>query len=125
MSNMNNKNMKNLIGYTIIGLLSVCTILPILSIVFIITIKGIGRVDLQFLTEASTSMEVGGIFAPIFGTIVLTTLTMLFAVPVGIMSAIYMSEYAKKGRLFNIIEMTIINLAGVPSVVYGLFGDRR
>ena len=114
--------MKNLIGYTIIGVLSVCTILPILSIVFIITVKGVGRVDLQFLTESSTSMETGGIFAPIFGTVILTLLTILFAGPVGVMSAIYMSEYAKKGRLFSIIEMTIINLAGVPSVVYGLFG---
>ncbi|MES0488451.1 MAG: phosphate ABC transporter permease PstA [Leptospirales bacterium] len=116
------KNIKSLIGYVFIGILAASTIIPILGILLLITVKGIGRVDFMFLFETSTSMETGGIFAPIFGTIILTMVTMLIAVPIGILSAIYMSEYARKGRLFHFIEMTIINLAGVPSVVYGLFG---
>lgn len=119
---MERRKIQNLIGYSIIGILSAATILPILSIIMMITIKGFSRIDLEFLFSTSTSMESGGIFAPIYGTIILTILTMIIAVPIGVMAAVYMSEYAKKGRLFNIIEMTIVNLAGVPSVVYGLFG---
>lgn len=115
-------NTKTLIGYSLIGLLSAATILPILGIILYITVKGISRVDFEFLFTSSTSMESGGIFAPIYGTIVLTFLTMFIAVPIGVLAAIYMSEYAKKGRLFRLIEITILNLAGVPSIVYGLFG---
>ncbi len=115
-------NIRTMLGYSIIGFLSVATILPILGIIMYITLKGIGRIDAEFLFTASTSMEDGGIFAPIFGTIFLTFLTMTISVPIGVFSAIYMSEYAKKGRLFRFIEITILNLAGIPSVVYGLFG---
>ena len=111
-----------MIGYAIIGIFSVATILPILGFVILITVKGMDRLSFDFIFETSTSMESGGIFAPIFGTIALTTVTMFIAVPIAILSAIYMSEYAQKGRLFKIIEMTILNLAGVPSIVYGLFG---
>jgi len=119
---MNHLKIQTLIGYTIIGILAAATILPVLFIVLWISIKGFSRLNLEFITEISSSMETGGIFAPIFGTISLTVLTILIAVPIGVISAIYMSEYARKGRLFDLIEMTIINLAGIPSVVYGLFG---
>ena len=112
----------NLLGYTIIGVLSVSTILPILGMIFLILFKGISRINLDFLFSISPSMEDGGIFAPIYGTIFLTFITMIIAVPVGVMSATYMSEYTKKGKLFHLLELTIVNLAGIPSVVYGLFG---
>ena len=113
---------KNLIGYSILSILFASTIIPILGMVALIAVKGIGRINLDFISETSTSMETGGIFAPIFGSIVLTALTMTFAIPLGILAAIFMAEYAKKGRLFNLIELAIINLAGIPSIVYGLFG---
>jgi len=119
---MNHLKIQTLVGYTVIGILAAATILPVLFIVLWISIKGFSRLNLEFITEISSSMETGGIFAPIFGTISLTVLTILIAVPIGVISAIYMSEYARKGKLFDLIEMTIINLAGIPSVVYGLFG---
>jgi len=111
-----------LLGYTIIGLFTLSTILPILGIIILITAKGLKRIDLDFLFSVSSSLESGGIFAPIYGTIFLTFLTMLITVPIGVFAAIYMAEYAKKGALFSAIEMTIVNLAGIPSVIYGLFG---
>ncbi|MDH4263555.1 MAG: phosphate ABC transporter permease PstA [Spirochaetia bacterium] len=112
----------NLIGYTIIGFLCVSTILPIIAMILFIFSKGISRINYEFLFTVSSSMETGGIFAPIYGTIFLTFITMLIAVPIGVMSATYMSEYTKKGKLFYLLELTIVNLAGIPSVVYGLFG---
>ncbi len=113
---------KTLFGYTVIAILTAATIIPILSLVVLIVVKGAGRVDFNFLTEATGLMETGGILAPIVGTIAVTGLTMLVAAPLGVLVAVYMAEYAKKSRLFKIIELTILNLAGIPSVVYGLFG---
>ena len=112
----------NLVGYAIIGILCASTIIPILGIIVLVTVKGISRVDFEFLFTISPSMETGGIFAPIYGTVFLTLLTMSIAVPIGVMSAMYMSEYTTKGKLFQLLELTIVNLAGIPSVVYGLFG---
>lgn len=119
---MDRTKIYNLIGYTIIGVLGASTIIPILGIIFLIFFKGISRIDFEFLFTVSPSMETGGIFAPIFGTVFLTFITMIIAVPIGVMSATYMSEYTKKGKLFHLLELTIVNLAGIPSVVYGLFG---
>ena len=113
---------KDLWGYAIIGIFTLSTILPIFGIVALVLIKGITRIDINFLTGISTSMESGGILAPILGTIILTALTIAIAIPMGVFAAIFMAEYLKKGRLFKIVELTIINLAGIPSVVYGLFG---
>ena len=67
-------------------------------------------------------MRAGGIFPAIVGTVYLVGGTLLFALPVGIFSAIYLSEYSKRNWLTRLIELAIVNLAGVPSVVYGLFG---
>ena len=67
-------------------------------------------------------MRAGGIFPAIVGTVYLIVLTILFALPVGILAAIYLSEYARDHWLSKIIDVAIVNLAGVPSVVYGLFG---
>jgi phosphate transport system permease protein len=67
-------------------------------------------------------MRSGGIFPAILGTIYLTFLTTIIAVPIGIAAAIYLAEYAKENRWTRIIRIAIINLAGIPSIVYGLFG---
>jgi phosphate transport system permease protein len=119
---MDKAKIKNLIGYSLIGILTASTIFPIIGIILLILYKGLGRISFEFLFTISPSMETGGIFAPIFGTIFLTVITMLIAVPVGVMASLFMSEYTKKGKLFHLLELTIINLAGIPSVVYGLFG---
>jgi len=108
-----------------LGLIYISTafaLLPLIAFICYVAYKGIARVNFEFLFTASTSMESGGIFAPLYGTLLLTLTTLVIAVPVSLLAAIYLSEYARKDRWFKIIEMTIVNLAGVPSVVFGLFG---
>lgn len=88
-----------------------------------ILIEGIGVVNLQFLfNEPKNNMTSGGIGPAIFGTLALTFLMLLFSLPLGICSAVYLSEYAKDTIANRIIRASINNLAGVPSIVYGLFG---
>ncbi len=86
-------------------------------------IEGIPWLDLQFLTNyMSRHPEIAGIRAALTGTVITIFFTALFTVPVGIGAAIYLEEYAPKNRLTQLIEINISNLAGVPSVVYGLLG---
>ena len=86
-------------------------------------VEGIPWLDFDFLTSyMSRKPELAGIKAAVMGTIVTIVFTALFTVPVGVGAAIYLEEYAPKNRLTQIIEINISNLAGVPSVVYGLLG---
>ncbi len=88
-----------------------------------IVAKGWRAITWDFLTEAPfDSMTKGGIMPAIFGTLYLSIGAIIIALPIGIASAIYLTEYAKPGRLVRIIRLGINNLAGVPSVVFGLFG---
>jgi phosphate transport system permease protein len=117
-----NRRVGDIAGYAVLYSLTALTFIPLVAFILYLIYKGIGRINLEFLFTASASMESGGIFAPLFGTIVLTLASLLFAVPISLLAAVYLSEYARKDRWFSIIELTIVNLAGVPSVVYGLFG---
>ena len=88
-----------------------------------ITINGYSVLSIEFLTEMPRNrMTEGGIYPAILGTIYLIIGSMSVALPLGILSAIYLNEYAQPGKTKWIIEMAIINLAGTPSVVFGLFG---
>jgi phosphate transport system permease protein len=85
--------------------------------------KGGGAISWEFLSQAPRKgMTAGGIFPAIFGTFLVTLITALLAVPLGMCSAIYLNEYAKQDRLTRLIRLSIRNLSGVPSIVYGLFG---
>jgi phosphate transport system permease protein len=85
--------------------------------------KGGGAISWEFLSQAPRrGMTEGGIFPAIFGTFLVTLLTAILAVPLGMCSAIYLNEYARQGRLTRLIRLSIRNLSGVPSIVYGLFG---
>jgi len=85
--------------------------------------NGIGVINWTFLTDIPRKgMTEGGIFPAIVGTIYLTLGTIAFALPVGVASAIYLVEYAREGRFVRIINSAITNLAGVPSIIHGLFG---
>jgi len=85
--------------------------------------KGQGAVTWEFLTKAPRKgMTEGGIFPAIFGTLLVTVITALLAVPLGMSAAIYLHEYARQTRLTRLIRLSIRNLSGVPSIVYGLFG---
>lgn len=88
-----------------------------------IIVKGIGVINWEFLSQApSDGMTKGGIWPAIFGTCCLMAGSALFAFPTGVMSGIYMNEYAKDGKLVRFIQMMTNNLSGIPSIVFGLFG---
>lgn len=88
-----------------------------------IFVEGIGVISLNFLIDEPTNnMTEGGIGPAIFGTIAVTLLMVLFAVPLGVCSTIYLNEYAKDSLFTRLIRTSINNLAGVPSIVFGLFG---
>lgn len=93
------------------------------GILFYIIYNGIGAVSWDFITKAPTdAMTKGGIMPAILGTIYLTVGAISVGLPLGIASAIYLTEYAKQGRMIRLIKIGINCLAGVPSVVFGLFG---
>ena len=109
--------------FAFITLAAVTTVLPIVLVVGYIAWLGAPAISWEFLTAVPfNGMKEGGIWPAIFGTLYLTLGTGLIAVPLGVAAAVYLSEYAKDNRLTRTIRIAIINLAGIPSVVYGLFG---
>ncbi len=85
--------------------------------------RGAGAISWEFLSAAPRrGMTEGGIFPAIFGTFLVTLITAVLAVPLGMCAAIYLNEYARQSRLTRFIRLAIRNLSGVPSIVYGLFG---
>jgi phosphate transport system permease protein len=106
-----------LLGSTLL----VCLILGV--ILWDIFSKGMSSVSWQFISQFPTNaMTKGGILPAIIGTLLLTFITTIFAVPFGVACAIYLNEYARPSALTNIIRASIRNLAGIPSIIYGLFG---
>lgn len=106
-----------LLGSTLL----VCLVLGV--ILWDIFSKGISSVSWNFISQFPTNgMTKGGILPAIIGTLLLTFITTLFAVPFGVACAIYLNEYARPSALTNIIRASIRNLAGIPSIIYGLFG---
>jgi phosphate transport system permease protein len=103
-----------------------CTLLGlILLLIFLgnIFMDGIQRINWSFLMNLpSRSPEKAGIYTALMGSIWILSLTTIIALPVGIAAAIYLEEYAKKNKLSSILEINISNLAGVPSIIYGLLG---
>lgn len=103
--------------------MSLLTIVPIIMVVIYILVLGSPAISIEFVTGfPKNGMREGGIWPAIVGTLYLTLGTAIFAVPLGIGAAIYLSEYATENRWTRSIRIAIINLAGIPSVVYGLFG---
>ncbi|HKX13293.1 MAG TPA: phosphate ABC transporter permease PstA, partial [bacterium] len=97
--------------------------LLVLFILAFIFSKGVGSISWEFLSSApSQGMTHGGIFPAIFGTLAITLLMILMALPLGVASAVYLNEYANRSRAARVIRAAINNLAGVPSIVFGLFG---
>jgi phosphate transport system permease protein len=110
-------------GFTGLTLATLATVTPILLIIIHIFSNGLPGISWQFLVEfPRDGMRAGGILPAIIGTLWLTIGTAVFSVPLGIGAAIYLSEYASENRWTRVIRIAIINLAGIPSIVYGLFG---
>lgn len=98
-------------------------ILPVLIILFILVLRGGPAITWEFLTAYPIKgMTAGGVFPALAGTVFLVSLGLVFSVPLGIAAAIYLSEYAPDNLFTRIINLAIINLAGVPSIVHALFG---
>ena len=111
------------IAFTLLGLASTIVIVPVIVIFVILIQKGFPAINWEFLTAMPRmGMRAGGIFPAIMGTLYLVAGTIIVALPLGVLAAIYLVEYARRNFLTRMIEVAIINLAGVPSVVYGLFG---
>ncbi len=92
-------------------------------LLFHVTRQGIAHLDMQFLTSfPSRFPEKAGIKSALWGTIWLLAMTALISIPAGISAALYLEEYARRGRLSSFIAINIANLAGVPSIVYGMLG---
>lgn len=111
------------IAFFFLFLATLLIVIPVGLIVVIIIQKGLPAINWQFLSDMPRQgMRAGGIFPAIVGTLYLVTGAIVFALPIGLMAAIYLSEYSKDNLLTRLIKLAIVNLAGVPSVVYGLFG---
>ena len=111
------------LGFSALTLLASLTVLPIVLVVLYILAQGLPAISLEFIAGfPQDGMRAGGILPAIVGTFYLTLGTAIFSVPLGIGAAIYLSEYAGESRWTRLIRLAIINLSGIPSVVYGLFG---
>lgn len=111
------------IAFLFLFLATLLIVVPVGLILAVIIQKGLPAINWQFLSDIPRQgMRSGGIFPAIVGTIYLVLGAIIFALPIGVLAAMYLSEYAKDNFLTRIIKLAIVNLAGVPSVVYGLFG---
>ncbi|HOJ49284.1 MAG TPA: phosphate ABC transporter permease PstA [Spirochaetota bacterium] len=117
------KNIIEKIGITLVSLSTLIVITSLVIIFFDIISKGYSVISFDFFTTfPKKNMTEGGILPAIVGTFYVTIASAIFSVPFGIMAGIYLSEYAKTNKFTTLIKATIKNLAGVPSIVYGLFG---
>lgn len=123
---MNNFQKNKILDIAFKGLGILFTLLGVVVLVILIynIIKvGYTRVNWEFLTNLpSRRPEKAGIYTAIIGTLDLMLLTILFAIPIGVGAGLYLEEYAKKNRFSRFLEINIANLAGVPSIIYGLLG---
>lgn len=120
---MRNPQRAEKIAFTLLFLATLLIVIPAGLIIVIIIQKGLPAINWQFISDIPRQgMRAGGIFPAIVGTVYLVLGAIIFALPIGLMAAIYLSEYAGANFLTRIIKLAIVNLAGVPSVVYGLFG---
>lgn len=121
--NFNGKRVSQTVMFFLFRLMSYVVVGILFFIIGFIVVKGIGVINWEFLTTApEDGMTKGGIFPAIVGTFYLVVGSMLVAFPIGVMSGIYMSEYASNKHIKRIIRVMTNNLGGIPSIVFGLFG---
>lgn len=109
--------------FALLSASTVFVVLPVLAVIYLLVDRGLPGISWTFLTQPPTHMmREGGILPAIIGTIYLVIGTTVVSLPIGVLAATYLSEYAKPGPFTRMVRLSIVNLAGVPSVVYGLFG---
>ena len=110
-------------AFAILTVLAVAVVVPVILVVVYIVLQGFSAVNWEFLsTFPRNGMKAGGILPAAIGTVILTFGTAMVSIPLGVGAAIYLAEYARDTWITRGIRLAIINLAGIPSVVYGLFG---
>lgn len=115
--------LKNDVGLSLFWISGGITVIVLITIVGYILYNGLSVVDWAFLTESPRNLQkAGGIFPTIVGTILITIIAVAVSTPVGVGAAVYMAEYAGRSRLTTIIRFGADSLAGIPSIVFGLFG---
>ena len=120
---MKKKKVVQFIGFFLLRVSLYVVLAILLLFLYDIGKKGGGAISWEFLSQPPRrGMTQGGIFPAIMGTFLVTIVTAVLAIPLGMFAAIYLNEYAKQTRLTRIIRLSIRNLSGVPSIVYGLFG---
>lgn len=118
-----NRQQSEKVAKVFISLVAALVVIPIFLIIASIVVNGIQALSWEFLTQPPRNgMTEGGIFPAILGTLLLTLGTAVAAIPLGVAAAIYLAEYAGDNALTRTIRLAIVNLAGIPSIVYGLFG---
>ena len=111
------------IAYTVFFIMTLLMIVPLVLIIIHLVYQAWPILSVDFLIKnPSHGMRQGGIFAPLLGTVYLVLISLLIATPIGVMTAIYLNEYARESTLTRIINLAVVNLAGVPSIVHALFG---
>jgi phosphate transport system permease protein len=120
--NQRNERVEKLVKLLFL-MMTLLLILPVIVILSVLIYKGSPILSIDFLfTDPTKGMTAGGIFPALIGTIWLVAVALLVSLPIGVAAAIYLSEYAADNWLTRIINLAIINLAGVPSIVHALFG---
>jgi len=111
------------VAFVVISTVAALVVIPIILVILFIVFNGIGAINWEFLTAVPRNgMREGGIMPALLGTVFLTVGTAIVSIPLSIGAAIYLAEYAADNRLTRWMRLAIINLAGIPSIVYGLFG---
>lgn len=120
---MKKKEIIQIAGFSVLGMCLAMTLFFLGAIIYFIVVRGASVISWEFLTAVPRkAMTEGGVAPAIVGTLYLTLGAVVFALPLGVACAVYLNEYSPKGFVVNILRMSINNLAGVPSVVFGLFG---
>ncbi|MBN2482866.1 MAG: phosphate ABC transporter permease PstA [Candidatus Omnitrophica bacterium] len=118
-----NKDITQKLGFICLSLCALITVFFLGTLIYFIVVRGAGAISWQFLTDVPRKfMTQGGVAPAIVGTFYLTLGSIMIALPLGLACAVYLCEYSPKSVVVNIIRISINNLAGVPSVVFGLFG---
>jgi len=111
------------VAFVVLGLATLLAVLPILLTILYIVKNGASGLSWEFIfQEPRNGMKEGGIFPAIIGTVLLIIGTIIFSLPLGILSAIYLVEYARDNVFTRLIKLSVVNLSGIPSIIYGLFG---
>jgi phosphate transport system permease protein len=117
------KRRYELVAKGVFGLMAAAMVVPLVAIVVYLLVRAWPLLSWEFLTSnPSGGMRRGGIWSALLGTVYLVTISLCISAPIGVLAAVYLNEYAKENWFTRIINLAVVNLAGVPSIVHALFG---